>query len=309
LHPKHFPQRKSIVPPLPSRLLLLALLPLTVAANQPASTTFRPALLESYNLTFGHTARSDLSRQGTTAGNVAVEHTAFSLTGRTPLGASTLLLHGLAYASHELDSGTAPLPGRLTETTLSLGLWHKLDESWTLAAYLRPGNYSDRSRLDGNSFNAPLLFTALYRANPELDWVAGFSVNAFSDNPFIPIAGVRWQFAPDWTLNLGFPRAGVTWRANERFSLMAGATVQGGSYRITRNYGVPAAGVNRLANTFLDYREIRLGLGAEISLTPALKLVADAGVSADQRFDYFDRGYRLKGDRAAFLALALQGRF
>jgi hypothetical protein len=295
--------------PLLSRLLPLALLPLSVAANQPASTAFRPALLESYNVNFGHTARADLSRQGAAADSVVVRHAGFSFTGRTPLGAATLLLHGFAFASHELDSAAAPLPGRLTETALSLGLWHKLDERWTLAAYLRPGSYGDRSRLDGDSFNAPLLFTALYRANPDLDWIAGFSVNGFSDNPFMPVAGVRWQFAPAWTLNLGFPRAGVTWRAHERFSLLAGATVQGGSYRITRNYGVPAAGVNRLANTFLDYREIRLGLAAEITLTPALKLVADAGVTADQQFDYFDRGYRLKGDRAAFLGLALQGRF
>ena len=295
--------------PSPFRLSLLTLLPLTVLASQPASTAFRPALLESYNLTYGQTARADLSRNGP-AGSVAVQHAAFSFTGRTPLSTATVLLHGLAYAGHELDTRGAPfLPDTLTEVTLSLGVQHRLNERWSLAGYLRPGSYGDTRRLDGDTFNAPLLFTAFYNAGPELAWITGFSVNAFSDNPFIPIAGVRWQFAPDWTLNVGFPRAGVTWRAGERLSLMAGATVQGGSYRVTRNYGVPAAGVNRLANTYLDYREIRLGLGAEFAFTPALKLVADTGFTADQRFDYFDRGYRLKGDRAAFLNLSLQGRF
>lgn len=302
----------TAMPALPFRLRLALLLGLLAAgplAAQPASATFRPALLESYAAGFSATADSDLERGGQ-VGSVAVARYDLSFTGRTALGQSTTLLHGLAWASHRLDlTGPVLLPDRLDELTLSLGVQHRASPTWSLGAYLRPGFYGDSLDADADSFNAPLLATAMYTVSRELTWIFGFSANAASDNPFIPIAGVRWQFAPDWTLNIGFPRAGVSWKQRDTVTWHLGATVQGGDYYVADGFGSPAPGLGRLTRTWLEYREIRAGLGAEIKLAEGVTLNADAGVAVDQRFDYFDRGYELKGGNPAFLRLAVQGRF
>ena len=292
-----------------SLALLLGLLASGQLAAQPASATFRPALLEAYAVGFGTTAASDLERGGV-VGSVEVARYDFSFTGRTALGETTMLLHGLAWSSNRLDlTGPVLLPDRLDELTLSLGVQHRASPQWTLGAYLRPGFYGDSLDADADSFNAPLLATALYHASRELTWILGFSANAASDNPFIPIAGVRWQFAPAWTLNIGFPRAGFTWKASDTVSWHLGATVQGGDYYVSDGFGSPAPGIGRLTQTWLEYREIRAGLGAEVKLTGGVSLAVDAGVAVDQRFDYFDRGYELKGETPFFLRLAVQGRF
>jgi hypothetical protein len=292
--------------------LTLAALVLATAAHvsaQPASATFRPALIESFATSYSFTTESDLSR-GPVVGTVSVHHFDLSVTGRTPLSETTMLLHGLAYAHHAFDAGgAARLPDSLSEAAISLGVQHRIDARWSLAAYLRPGFYGDFETLDSDSFNAPLLATAVYSVSRELSWIFGFSANAFSDNPIFPIAGVRWQYAPAWTLNIGFPRAGVTYQHSEQLALSAGATVQGGDYRISGDLGVPAPGLGRLADTYLEYREIRLGLAAELKLSGGVALTADAGFTVDQRFDYNDRGYRLEGDAVPFFALAVKGRF
>ena len=300
------------MPALPFRpclALLLGLLASGQLAAQPASATFRPALLEAYAVGFGATAASDLERGGV-VGSVEVARYDFSFTGRTALGEATMLLHGLAWSSNRLDlTGPVLLPDRLDELTLSRGLQHRASPQWTFGAYLRPGFYGDSLDADADSFNAPLLATAMYHASRELTWILGFSANAASDNPFIPIAGVRWQFAPEWTLNIGFPRAGFTWKASDTVSWHLGATVQGGDYHVSDGFGSPAPGIGRLSKTWLEYREIRAGVGAELVLAEGVTLAVDAGVAVDQRFDYFDRGYELKGETPFFLRLAVQGRF
>ncbi|GIL00066.1 MAG: hypothetical protein BroJett029_42740 [Alphaproteobacteria bacterium] len=294
--------------PFRSSLALLAgILAAGSLAAQPASATFRPALLEAYSAGFSATARNDLDRGGP-AGRVAVARADLSFTGRTALSEATTVLHGLAWASNRLDlTGPVRLPDQLDEVTLSLGLQHRASPQWSLGAYLRPGFYGDT--LDTDGFNAPLLATAMYHASRDLSWIFGFSANAASDNPFIPIAGVRWQFAPEWTLNIGFPRAGIAWKSSEAVTWHLGATVQGGAYYVGEDFGAPTPATGRLARTWLEYREIRTGLGAEVALSAGVTLAADIGVAVDQRFDYFDRGYKLKGETPLFLRLAIQGRF
>lgn len=285
------------------------LLPALPLVAQPASATFRPVLLESYALSYGHTARGDLS-DASVRGTVEVRHFDFSVTGRTALSQGTVLLHGLAYARNRFAvSGAALLPEAVEEITVSLGVQQVLSARWFIAAYLRPGFYGDGLSFDRRTFNAPLLATAFYTVDRDLSWIFGFSANAAADNPFIPVAGVRWKFAPDWTLNIGFPRAGLSYRAGENLLLHAGATVQGGGYRLTTALGSPGVGRPALGRTWLEYREIRLGLGAEYNLSPRIALTADAGWTVDQRFDYFDRDYKLKGESVPYFALGLKGRF
>jgi hypothetical protein len=291
--------------------LAFSLLPFVpgFALAQP-SATMRPALLASGSFETSYSSREELSRRGQGLGRLAVHQYGVSVSGRRGLNDTTTLVYGLAFSSHELDAaGALPLPDRLAELTVNLGLQRRLSPQWSAAVYARPGFFGDFEELDGDSFNVPLLALANYTVSRELTWSFGVNINAFSDNPVLPVAGVRWQFAPDWTFSIGYPRAGFTWQSSPALAWRAGVSFQGGSFRVTENLGVPAPGIRRLANTLLDYREVRVGGGFDYTLGPGFTLGVDAGVVTDRKFDYIDRAYRLDGDLGFYGAISVQSRF
>jgi hypothetical protein len=289
-------------------IFVLSVLAVT-AHGQPAAT-MRPSLLAAVSVESSYSSREDLAQGSTTLGELAVRHYGLSVSARSRLGEKTQLSYGLAYATHDLDrTGALPLPEQLTELSVNLGLQHQWSPQWTLSIFARPGFYSDFEDINSDSLNMPLLAMASYAQSRELIWSFGFNANPFSDNPVIPIIGVRWQFAPEWLFNVGFPQSGFTWRATEQLSLRAGVRFQGGSFRITENLGVPTPGIRRLANTYVDFREVRVGLGLDYELGKRFSLSADVGAVTDRKFDYFDRDYRLDGDSGLYVALGLKASF
>jgi hypothetical protein len=293
------------------RTLLLALAAAPALFAQP-SATMRPTLLASYDLGWSYSSQEDLARGNTRVGEVSVNRFEFSLSSRSKLSESTSFAYGLAYATNRLDASSAILPDELSELSLNLGLIHHASATWNLAAYVRPGFYGDFDDLNGDSFNAPFLATAAWSPSAQLSWLFGLNVNAFSDNPVLPVLGVRWQFTPDWLFNLGFPRSGFTYKFSERLDLHAGVSFQGGSFRVGRDPRAtplslpPAPG---LANTYLDYREVRAGLSLDYELTETMKLSLDAGAVTDRKFDWFDRNYRLDGGSGTYFGVSLKGSF
>lgn len=286
---------------------LSALLAAT-ALGQP-SATMRPALLSSVDVEVSSSSKENLGRDGTDFGPVAVLSTSVSLSGRHQVNPSTVLLYGLAYQQHRLDATTSLLPDQLAELSLNLGLQRRFSSTWSAALFARPGFYGDFEDFSGRSLNLPVLALVNYTHSPTLTWNFGLNLNAFSDNPVLPIAGVRWQFAQDWTFSVGFPQSGFSWRRDRQLTLRAGVGFNGGSYRIVESRGVPAPSIARLANTYLDFREIRAGLGADYRLLPRLVLSLDLGAVTDRKFDYFDRGFRLDGDAGFYASLALKATF
>ena len=293
------------------RLLTLLLLTGTVAFAQPSATT-RPDLLASIDVTASYSSREDISRGPTVLGSLAVDQFGFRASARHAWSEQTTLLYGAAVNTHDFKASlpTLPIPDDLTELSLNLGVQHRYNERWSASVFLRPGFYGDLDDgLDTDALNAPLLALANYARSRDLIWSFGLNVNAFSDNPVLPVVGVRWQFAPDWLFSVGFPRTGLTWKANERLSLRTSVGFSGGSFRLTRNLGSPAAGIARLANTFVDFREVRVGLGADYALTDRASLSLDVGAVTDRKLDYFNKGYRLDGDGGTFVSLAIKGAF
>jgi hypothetical protein len=293
------------------RLVLLAFALASGLLAQP-SATMRPGLLSSLEAGWSWSSQEDLSRGPARVGEVAVQRYSLSVSGRTSMNAETGLLYGLAYATNRLDASSGILPDELSELSLNLGLTRQFSPAWSGAAYLRPGFYGDFDDLNGDSFNAPLLATLAYSPARELTWLFGLNVNAFSDNPVLPILGVRWQFAPDWTFNVGFPRSGFTWKFSDQLSLQAGVAFQGGSFRVGRDPRATPLSLPpppRLSDTYLDYREVRVGFSAAYALTETLKISLEAGAVTDRKFDWFDRNYRLDGDAGAYFGLSIRGSF
>lgn len=289
-------------------LLGLAFISAHSALAQPASATFRSGLLDSWSFGYGYSSKSDLARSGP-AGEVAVQRVDVSFSGRRPLTTGAQLLYGFNFSSNELETSPGtPLPERLAELSLNLGLMRRLSPAWSVSVFARPGFYGDFTEI-GDSFNLPMLAMANYARSTDLVWTFGLNVNPIADNPVLPVAGFRWKFAPAWSFNFGFPQAGFIYQPNPKTSWRAGVSFQGGSFRISDNLGVPAPGVARLANTFLDYREVRVGLGADLTLPAGFVLTLDAGMVTDRQFDYYDRDYRLNGDPAVYGSVAVRAAF
>lgn len=275
-----------------------------LAQAQPAGTDL------VVSPSFSWSSRGDLTRGGR-AGEVSVVRTGLHVSDGFPLAPSSVLRLGVLAEQTNLDrpAGTA-LPETLRSLALEVGLNHSLSREWSLLVSARPGLHADTTTLSGDTLNLPLMAIASYAASRDLIWSFGARYDRFSEHRFLPYAGFRWQFAPAWSFDLGYPRTGFTWRSSPQFSLGAYASMQGGSYRITRDpRPVAIALFPGLKDTYLDYREIRAGVGADIALGTNASLRADAGVVTDRKFEYVDRSFRLDGDTAGFVTLALRLRF
>lgn len=291
--------------------LLLSLAVLGNAAFAQGSRTVRPALLETGFATYSVSSSEGMDDGAFRSGDVGVDRFDLSLTGSAVWAAAKgQFLYGLAYSRTEIDADPGlTLPDTLQELSLSLGLRRELSASWGLAVFLRPGFYGDFESLNGDSFNVPMLLLTSYRESATRLWFFGVNANPFSDNPVLPAIGVRWQFSPGWTLDVGYPRSSLLWEAQAGLKVGLAISAQGGNYRITENLGVPAPGVARLANTYLDYSEYRAGVRLEKALASSFTLDVEAGALIKREFDYYDRDYELDGSGGFFATLALRGRF
>lgn len=288
---------------------------LCLAAASPllaqGSRTFRPALLESVSVSASFSSSEEVDDGVFQGGDVGISRYDLSVGGaRSWAAAKGQFLYGLAYSRTELDADVGmTLPETLQELSLSLGLRRELSANWGLSAFLRPGLYGDFEEIDGDSFNVPVLLLTSYRESAERTWFFGINANAFSDNPVLPAFGVRWQISPDWTFDLGYPRTTLFRVVDQSLRIGLVLSAQGGNYRITETLGVPAPGVRRLANTYLDYNEFRGGFRMEKSVGSSLTLDAEVGALIEREFDFYDRDYELDGSGGFYATLALRGRF
>jgi hypothetical protein len=285
-------------------LVLLVLVSVLVA--QPGGG--RSATQTSFSADLAFASREDVTRGDQRVGSVAVQYQALVFSRRIPLAPGDTLTAGWGYARRDLGASPAmPLPETLQEMALRLSWERTLAPGWFASVSTRPGFAGDR--LGGDSFNVPVLLLGGFAPSRQLGWSWGVNANRFARRPIMPVAGVRWEFSPGWTFAVLYPRVGLTWRANPGLTWQAGLHFDGGGYRITRNLGVPAVGIARLANTRLDVRELRAGFGAEWHLGAGFAVALETGFVIDRKFDYHERNYRLDTNGGPFAALSLKGSF
>lgn len=257
--------------------------------------------------TYSFSSDSDLERNGK-VGSVEVNHFKFEASFALPAPDTWRLGTSLFWSRDEFElTGPVPLPEDVEAVGLSFlatkDLSREIGPGWSAMALVTPGFASDAGKVNGDSFNLFALATLGREVSPTFSWSFGVIGRTRADTPVLPVLGLDWRFAPDWKLTVGFPRTGVAYQFTSRLSLTAGVTVQGGTYHIAK---APAPG---LTDTYLDYREIRAGVGAAYQITPRLSLVLDGGVTVDRNFDYYDRGVELDGKSAGFGRLNLRYRF
>lgn len=260
---------------------------------------------------YSHSANNRLQRSGASGGAVGVEAAFFEWRQSAALDETTRLNYGLTWNLYDFSrSGPMVLPEKLQAVSLALGATRQLNQQWLLIGSIQPGLYGDLDNGARGAFKAPVLLLSTYLQNHALAWSFGLIADSFADKRVIPIVGVKWRFAPRWEFTVGFPRAGFVYALNPALKFGLGATIQGGSFHVTRDLRPVSLAVGpRLDDTYLDYREIRVGLSAEYVFNDTLSFSVEAGAITDQKFDYYEHGYTLHGDTAGFFTLGLSGRF
>ena len=287
---------------------VLALFVVLLSAAARAQTTpqmmFRPSLVERCAASYSFSGESDY-RNGDVSGKTSVERFDASMSGRSRLGSTTFLGMGFAVGFDTIRSdASVPVPDRLGELSVNLGVTQLISKTLSVSAFARPGYYGDFAHFAWETFNVPVMAMATYTPNKTCTFMLGAGYSQFSEYrvKLMPVLGFRWKFADDWTLNIGIPRLGVTWQATKALELSAHASGQGGTYRTTE----APNGTSRtdLAHTFVSYREIRLGVRANYALVIGLNVAFETGWMAERRFRYYDRDLTLRGRPSGYMTLA-----
>ena len=215
---------------------------------------------------------------------------------------------GFAIETHQLDKPAAtPLPEWLGAATLNLGFSHRLSSKTSLLGRAALGSFSDLTSVCSETFNLSGVFGVMHISSRELIWFAGVRLDGFGEHPVLPIAGVRWQFAPAWTLNLLFPAPRVEYRINEALTAYVGLFAEGGGFRVEENFGTKF-GRTSLNHALVDYSTWGVGPGARWRFDDKRSLTLTAGHTFRREWDFHRAGVKVEADNTWFGHLAFTAR-
>lgn len=266
-------------------------------------------------------SKSDV-RKSVKLGEASVLYSHVEYANGFALDEDTKLMAGLGFSQTDFSldhryAGRLVLPDRLENLSLTLAAERRLSPTMALSLAAQPGFRGSEGHYGKQAFSVPLVVGLSYAKSRDLIYLFGVAYDEFSEYQVVPMAGVLWNVNPKWMLSIGFPRTGVTYKASEDLKFYANLSVEGGSYYV-KGHNFPSTGVINpgeppyppaLHDTFLDYREIRVGSGLEYKLAGTITLQAEAGMVTTRRWEYHQKDYDYRGRPAAFANLSLKVSF
>ena len=221
----------------------------------------------------------------------------FLLTPMTKIGILRLGVQTERYAFSFASNG--PLPDDLHSTNLILGLDTEFSDSFLIRFEMQPGFYgTDWDDFGRDTFNVPFILGGTYIFSSGVQVVFGVGVDAWRNNVVLPGGGVRWKFAPEWTLNAVAPTPRLEYEPNSNLVLFAGADVRSTSYRVEKNFGT-LRGNTALNHASITYNELRVGGGFDWKLSTAVKLSFEGGYIPWRNFNFHRTEVRYHQDGGA----------
>lgn len=197
-----------------------------------------------------------------------------------------------------LPAGTQ-LPDRLQAAYVIAGLDTEFSDSFLIRLEAHPGWYGAGSNVfRGAAFNVPFIIGGTYIFNPGFQIVFGVGVNFHAHYPVLPGGGIRWKFAPQWTLNAVLPRPRLEYELNKSFTMYGGADIKADTYRVGSRYGDTHFD-RRLNNAYMAFTEVRTGVGFDWKLTSNLTLNAEGGYVPYRNFNFYRPHVRYQQDGGA----------
>jgi hypothetical protein len=232
----------------------------------------------------------------------------FVLTPMTKIG---ILRLGVQTERYSFSfGGTAAIPDNLHSTNLIIGLDTELSDSILIRVEADPGFYgTDFDDFGQDTFNVPVIIGGTYIVSSNFQIVFGIGFDALRKYPVLPGGGIRWKFAPQWTLNAVAPTPRLEYEPNSNMLFYAGADIRATSYRVEKNFGT-LRGNLALNHAAITYEEVRVGGGLDWKLTSAMKLSVEGGVIPFRNFDFHRTDVRYHQDGIApYAMVALHAAF
>jgi hypothetical protein len=177
-----------------------------------------------------------------------------------------------------LSGPTAPGPNLPPQTyglSVALEAEYRLNQQFSMRAMITPGLYTDFNTVNGHAFRLPAQLIGDYALSPRLVLVGGVMYTAQPSMSILPVAGAVWTPRDEWRLELLFPQTRVIRHLPEGLDVYGTFGLQGETYAI-RQLG---------ENDVMQYRDVRLGLGAEWNTPLRLHIFIEAGVALFRRLD------------------------
>jgi len=257
--------------------------------------------------------KAELKAGANTYDHVEIKNYDWKLAQRIPLEDRRSLAVGLDYGvtdigtrnRHHATATPVPLPSDLQSLGASLRYTHPLDPQWILTGSVSAGSHVAETGLLSDGWGAGASVIALYNQSRELTLVFGVVYNSLSENfKVIPIFGLNWRPADKWSVNLGLPKTGVTYKLNEKISLDLSVSGERGSYAVNDD-PLPGAAPRSLADSRLQYLEARLGFSCDWKINDTFRVSGTAGQVLYRQFKYIDRDYTLTSrDLVPFVTLS-----
>ena len=199
-------------------------------------------------------------------------------------------------------------PDTLQQANAIVGFDYQLADQWLMRVEVQPGLYGDFGDVSWRGFDAPIKFGAAYLVDADLQWFFGMRVDARSQYPVFPVAGVRWKFTDVWTLDMELPDPRVEYDVNDKSQAYLGVGILAGTYVVGEHYG-DDRGLPQLNRATVDYTEVRLGPGFSWKACPNLTVEAEGGYVVYQTSDFFHQHISLSNNPLPYLQLAVHARF
>ncbi len=232
----------------------------------------------------------------------------FECRSSIPVSDDLSVLLSAGYNRFDFSSldATSATPQNLEIEKASVGLSYRISPQWETFGMITP-SIGEVNGWGRSYFLLSGAAGANWKVNPDLSFTFGLAVNpeGVSDLPVIPLIGAHWHFEDQWTLNVGLPRTSIEYALTKELHFWAGPSFEGGSFKTGSSYG-NAFGRPDLNDQKLEYREIRVALGTDYKITPAIGISAELGSAVYRDFYFRNVGYSPHSDPALYGQLGVK---
>jgi opacity protein-like surface antigen len=283
--------------------MLAALVPWAALAANPMSVS------EELDAVYSYVGDANTRGAGLKHGEIDEQSSDLKYVVSPQVNRDLLLRFGAEWQRFSFDvPDHAAVPRLLQQASAVLGFDYQIADEWLMRVEVEPGIYGDFENINWRDFDAPLVIAGIYLADADLQWLLGIRVDVRCKYPVLPVAGVRWKFADQWTLNLMLPSPRLEYAVNDRFTLYTGGGVEAGTFATGETFGTEH-GEPKLDGAIVDFFELRLDAGFSWKLTPSVTVEAEVGYMPYRWFDFSEPDIDFRSYNAPYGQVACHARF
>lgn len=252
--------------------------------------------------------KGELKDNVATYDDISVRNFSWTLNQHIALDQHRRLSLVFDYDRNEIDVPNAahvPLPERLQSLGASLRYFQPFNQQWMLSASVGASSSVTETGLLSDGWGARASAMGIYNKSRQFTFVFGLAFNsATSDLRLVPILGCDWRPSEKWSVAIGFPRTGVTYKFNKQVSVNLAVSGAGGAYYV-KDDPRPGIAPRTLADSRLQYLDARIGFGCNWKINDTFRISGTIGQVLLRQIKYIDRDYKLRSKGTTpFLSLS-----